>query len=400
MKNLKKLTAFVLALATVISVCAFGVSAQEEKITDPQNFAEYQEMLDQQGYPAMTTEQFVNAVKKGFGIYRKLTFRGDEPVEHFNFVTDELIQELCKEIADETGLDLLLMTSNLPESNNYVALVMDTFQIDTVALREVVFEIKDEQYAKGNGLLGKLFYFFGVYLSVIEKCEAYCLPAEGRTEEFYEIHLGITMRDGATEVVGTGIIINTETGEVFDDHGRGLVGTGYNFSTAEMLVYTLPNAWVRDFGFCFLYDLFSYTTPFFFYETRRIKFDYEGKDWMVQVWKGNYLVSNGAEVGVYNRDRIRFGSFYDCVNDEDMLEMSMQLYHDDDLIFERENQLHWWLTGFRISDVLYPADSMTLNFSITMKDAEMLDAFCKSIDKHYKKDMSYTVDGLTVTVVW
>lgn len=400
MKNLKKLTAFVLALATVISVCAFGVSAQEEKITDPKNLAEYKEMLDQQGYPAMTTEQFVNAVKKGFGVYRKLTFRGDEPVEHFNFVTDEIIQSFCKEIADETGLDLLLMTSNLPESNNYVAMVMDTFQIDTVALREAAFKIKDEKYAEGNSLLGKLFYFFGVYLSIIEKCEAYCAPAPELGKDCYEIHLRITMRDGATEDKETGIIINTATGEVFDRYGNGLVGTGYNFSTADMLVYTLPNAWVRDFGFCFLYDLFSYTTPFFFYETRRIKFDYEGKDWMVQVWKGNYLVSNGAEVGLYNRDKIRFGTLYDCASDEDMLEMSMQLYHGDEFIFGRESQKHWWLTGFRISDTLYTANSMTLKFTITMKDAEMLKAFCESIDKHYKKDMSYTVDGLTVSVVW
>ena len=400
MKNLKKLTAFVLALATVISVCAFGVSAQEEKITDPQNLAEYKEMLDQQGYPAMTSEQFVNAVKKGFGVYRKLTFRGDEPVEHFNFVTDEIIQSFCKEIADETGLDLLLMTSNLPESNNYVAMVMDTFQIDTVALREAAFKIKDEKYAEGNSLLGKLFYFFGVYLSVIEKCEAYCVPAPELGKDCYEIHLRITMRDGATEGKETGIIINTATGEVFDRYGNGLVGTGYNFSTADMLVYTLSNAWVRDFGFCFLYDLFSYTTPFFFYETRRIKFDYEGKDWMVQIWKGNYLVSNGAEVGLYNRDKIRFGTLYDCASDEDMLEMSMQLYHGDEFIFGRENQKHWWLTGFRISDTLYTANSMTLKFTITMKDAEMLKAFCESIDRHYKKDMSYTVDGLTVSVVW
>ena len=63
-------------------------------------------------------------------------------------MTDELIQQLCAYIADETGLDLLLMTSNMPESNNYVAFVMDTFEIDTVAFRESVFEIKDEKYAE------------------------------------------------------------------------------------------------------------------------------------------------------------------------------------------------------------------------------------------------------------
>ncbi len=399
MKSLKKSTAFILALATVISVCAFSVSGTEG-IKDPQNLTEYKQMLDEQGYPAITSEQFVSFLKKTNKIYRQATLRGDVPQEHFTFETDELIKELCSYIAEETSLDLLLMIENLPESNNYVAFVMDTFEIDTVALRETVFKIKDEKYAEGNNLLGKIFYFFGVYLSVIEKCEAYCVPAFELGNGCYEIRLRITMRDGAYEEKETGIIIDTKTGEIFDRYGNGIIGTGYNFSTAEMLVYTLPNMWVRNFGFCFLYDLFSYTTPFFFYETRRIKFDYAGKEWMVQVWKGNYLVSNGAEVGIYNRDKIRFGTFYDCVNDGDMLEMSMALSHGDDIIFERENQKHWWLTGFKISDTLYSADSMTLRFSLTMKDEEMLKAFTKSLDRHYKKDISYTVDGLTVNVIW
>lgn len=400
MKNLKKITAFILALATVISVCAFSVSGASEEITEPKNLIEYKEMLDQEGYPALSTEQFMNALKKAFKAYRKITFREGEPMDRFDFTTDALIQELCGYIADETGLDLLLMTSNMPESNNYVAFVVDTFQIDTVALRDAAFKIKDEQYAKGNNLFGKIFHFFGVYLSVIEKCEAYCIPAFDVGDGCYEICLSITMRDGLTEIKNTGIILDTKTGEIFDRYGNGIVGTGYNFSTSEMLVYTLPNMWVRDFGFCFLYDLFSYTTPFFFYNTRRIKFDYEGKEWMVQVWKGNYLISNGSEVGIYNRDRLRFGSYYDCVSDEDMLEMSMQLYKDDKLLFERENQKHWWLTGFQISDTLYAAETMTVKFSITMKDEEMLKAFTKSLDTFHKNHITYTVDGLTVNAEW
>jgi hypothetical protein len=121
---------------------------------------------------------------------------------------------------------------------------------------------------------------------------------------------------------------------------------------------------------------------------------------MIQLWKGNYLVSNGAEVGIYARDAKGIGSYYDCATDEQMMEMSMELYHGDDLIFSRPKQFHWWLTGFRIDDTLYPAGSMTLKFSIDMKNEEMLKAFCRAIDKHYKKDMTYTVDGLKVNVIW
>ena len=121
---------------------------------------------------------------------------------------------------------------------------------------------------------------------------------------------------------------------------------------------------------------------------------------MIQIWKGNYLVSNGAEIGIYSRESYRAGSFYDCATDEQMMKMSMELYHGDDLLFSRPETLHWWMTGFRISDTLYPASSMTLRFTIEMQSEEMLKAFCNAIDKHYKKDIFYTVDGLTVSVTW
>ena len=83
-----------------------------------------------------------------------------------------------------------------------------------------------------------------------------------------------------------------------------------------------------------------------------------------------------------------------------MMNMSMELYHGDDLILERPEQLHWWLTGFKISDRLYPANKLTLDFTIKMQSEEMLDAFCEAVENHYRHDMEYTVDGLTVNVVW
>jgi len=182
--------------------------------------------------------------------------------------------------------------------------------------------------------------------------------------------------------------------------GGSILGIGFEFSYEELLLYAQTNVWMRDFGFTVLYDLFCYTTPFFFYNTRRIKFDYNGLEWMVQIWKGNYLVSNGAEVGIYNRQPGSFGTYYDCANDEQMLNMSMKLYHGDDLILERPEQLHWWITGFKISDTLYPARHLTLDFTIEMPDEEMLAAFCEAVDNHYRNDMTYTVDGLKVNVIW
>ena len=396
----KKLTAIILTIAILITTCTSLIAgASEKEITQPRNLTEYTKFLEQEGYPALTTEQMMSVMKRINSAYRFMTGRGGTPQEHFNFTVDEILNDICVSIAKDTGLDLLMMTSRLPETNQFSAFVVDTFDIDTAALRNKFMSLREEASAQGKSLESKLYYFLAVYFSVIVECKAHCIPEEGE-ENIYEIALDITMRDGFERRVTTGIMVNTETGEVYDRYGNGMVGTGYNFNIGETLVYTTVTSWTRDFGFCLFYDIFSYTTPFFFYDTRRIKFEYDGLEWMIQIWKGNYLVSNGAEIGIYSRDNYKIGSFYDCATDEQMMKMSMELYHGDDKLFSRPETLHWWMTGFKISDTLYPASSMTLKFTIEMQSEEMLKAFCKAIDRHYMKDMSYTVDGLTVSVTW
>lgn len=400
MKYVKKITALLLALAIGFSVCSVSFTTAAEEAKEPKNLIEYKEMLDEEGYPAMTTEQFMGIAGRLNSVCRTLTGRGNIPQEHFNFVVDEILQEACGYIADETGLDVLLMLANLPETNQYAEFVVSTFNIDTASMRDEIYKIRDKIYDGGQQNLAYVFHLLGVYLSIIDECKAYCAPYDEWGNDWYEVHLKITMRDGTAEDVATGMMINPETGEICGKNDDGMFGIGYNFSVYELLVYAPVNVWMRDFGFTAAYDLFCYTTPFFFYNTRRIKFDYEGREWMIQIWKGNYLVTNGAEVGIYNRDAKKFGSYYDCAGDEDMMKMSMELYHGDELIFERPEQTHWWLTGFKVSDTLYPAETMTLRFSIEMKDEAMLSAFCKAVENHYKQDMTYTVDGLTVNVVW
>lgn len=395
-KIVTKITATVLVFILCFSTVIPAASALDWN-NGPSNFDEYREVIENGGIPTLTTKQFYdmyNALEK---IFRLLTGRGFTTGERFNFVMDEMLVDICGDIADETGFDIALVGSNLPGINSLPEFVTGTFNVDTAALREKIYELRFEQDAQGNWVMAGLYYFLGMYFSVIEECKAYCEPVE---ENCYEIHLQITLKDGAVEDLGTGMLINTETKTLYGRDDNGFLGIGFNFDYGELLVYTMVNVWMRDFGFMVFYDVFSYTTPVFFYNTRRIKFDYDGLEWMIQIWKGNYVVSNGAEVGIYTREPGSFGTYYNCANDEQMMNMSMKLYHGDELILERPEQLHWWLTGFKISDVFYPAHSQTLDFTIEMKDEAMLEAFCEAIDNHYRRDMKYTVDGLKVNVIW
>ncbi len=398
MKITKRIVALILALIMSFSAC-FVTSNAAFDISQPSNFEEYADFLND-GYPAISSKQFLAVVKAFNTVFRFLTGRGFIEQEHFNFTADEMLTEICTYMADETGFDILMLISSFPETNQYAEFVVETFNIDTAVMRDEILKIRDDMDAQSNFAAAALFHFLAVYMSIIDKCEAYCVPFDEMGEGNYEIYLRIITRDGTQETIGTGVIVDTVNNEIRGKDESGFLGIGYHLSTSELLLYAQVNVWMRDFGFTFLYDLFCYTTPFFFYNTRRIKFDYDGLEWMVQIWKGNYLVSNGAEVGLYNRQPGSFGTYYDCATDEQMMNMSMKLYHGEDLIFERPEQEHWWLTGFKISDTLYPARTMTLDFSIEMKDEQMLEAFCEAVENHYRHDMTYTVDGLTVNVIW
>lgn len=386
----KKILSLILALSIVLTACPIYLVSAEEKAEEPKNFEEYAQILEDEGYTAQSSnKKTVFSALNGKNLFR---------YQRFNFVTDEVVGEICDHIKEESSLDLVGIITSVPKTNQGVEFVVETFDIDTAAMRDALYEIRFKMDEQGNQPMAVLFYYMGLYFSVIDECKAYCIPLE--EENVYEIALDIKLRDGAVETITTGVVFNSVTGQAYGKSGNGILGTGYSFSIPEALLYAQVNAWTRDFGFMLFYDIFSYTTPFFFYETRRIKFDYDGLEWMIQIWKGNYIISNGAEVGIYSRDAGKFGTYYDCATDDQMMEMSMELYHGDDLIFSRPKQLHWWLTGFRITDETYPASSMTLKFSIDMKDEEMLNAFCNAVENHYKKDMTYTVDGLTVNVVW
>ena len=122
---------------------------------------------------------------------------------------------------------------------------------------------------------------------------------------------------------------------------------------------------------------------------------------MIQIWKGNYLmITNGGELGVYNREKWRFGTYYDCAKDEELMDMTMELSHGDEVLFTVGPEKHWWLTGFKAGKTLYLPDTLTLRFSIDFPNAEMRKAFTDAVDRHILHDVRYTLNGNTVSAVW
>lgn len=362
---------------------------------------EYKNFLLKFSRPSITTEQFLNFMGIVNFMARLITGRAFIPEEHLNITVDAFTQEISNQINDKTGIDLVSFAQNLPDICRPVDIVTDVLRLDTTAIRDEFYAERDKLYADGDEIISYLYHFLGMYFSVIAEIEVYSSPVESR-ENTTELVLRIHFKDGNSEDFYPGVYINTVTGEFTNRDDSGMFGSGFNFNLNEAITYATVNCWMRNFGFCVTYDILANSMPIFFrYNTRRFHFEYDGLEWMIQIWKGNYLIANGGEVGLYNRDPAnKFGSFYNCATDDQLLEMSLQIYAGDELLVNQQPQPHWWVNGFSLSNRIYLPGSLTMKFTVTMRDEEMLDAFTEAIEKNVMNDVNYTVDGLTVYVIW
>lgn len=202
------------------------------------------------------------------------------------------------------------------------------------------------------------------------------------------------------EPISPGLFYDPEKEVICGPNGRGMLYIGFDYDIRQGIFYTPLYPWQRNFGFNKLYDAFAPLMNLV-YDTMRIKFEYGEYDWMVQLWKGRYGITTGAEIGVYHKAKGSSGNKpYDCASDENMLLMSFELLKDGEHYFSREEQYHWWLTGFVLGD-LYSYKNLTLLSTITFKDEEMRDAFLTALyTQGYTEGMNCSTEGLKVRFDW
>lgn len=148
--------------------------------------------------------------------------------------------------------------------------------------------------------------------------------------------------------------------------------------------------WQKNFGFNEVYDAFAPVTMMY-YDTVRTTFEYGGKEWLIQTWKGQYgMAFVGGEVGVYTRSLDSIGSHYVCADKSDWLNMEMAFMWDEyetgeyRAVFNRDYEKYWWATGFVVG---FPNGSLRQTLKefrlvthITFKDTEMANAFCEAFE--------------------
>lgn len=179
---------------------------------------------------------------------------------------------------------------------------------------------------------------------------------------------------------------------------------GYHYEARQDIFSTTPYAPQKLFGYTTFYDL---SAPFFnmVFDYETIYFNYNAKTWLIEIWKGQYGLNAGCELGVYVAEDIVSPDKYDSTlftpaDTADWPDIALELNQMTGANRASYTQLghmterHWWLTIFKPGTFVKPRD-LFLNTAIRFRNSHMMRSFLESFENTLP-DTSYRVNGLTV----
>lgn len=180
-----------------------------------------------------------------------------------------------------------------------------------------------------------------------------------------------------SSVAGVGISLAQSNEEMDDVFGI----AGYDYDPKQDIFYSTLDPWQKKFGYCRLYD--EALAPLsMIIDCEPITFECYGKKWMIELWKGQYALNTGCEIGFY-QEVVGLGiagfdgSFYKSVKDDDMMYMACSLKKKGKELFYREDK-HWWLTGFKMGEFSQPSE-LTMDIAIQFNDLNICYSFINAL---------------------
>ena len=388
----KRTLAILLAIITIFSASIFPASAEKKELKTYQlpevhSYSYYYH----NGIHAPLLTDFLDAAKKLNRAVVCLTGITIFDEDTLDFTADGFADEILKILAEESFADGYEFANGLPMPNKSSQMVIDILKIDVPSKVDELESKIRECNKNGETVKSLMFLVYQTYLKQVQSVYVYDQKINDTT---YQMICEMTYKYGGTERYELDFYYDTEKQLYYSGNDTGLFGLGFHFDLRTNTLYATVHPWQRNFGFCLTYDLLA-NIIVMDYDTERVKFTYGGKDWMIQFWKGRYFVCPGAEVGIYNRDEKKFGTIYNCANDDELMNMYLELYHEDELIFSEGPMMHWWITGFDLNDKYYLPESLTSKGFIDFPSEEMANLFMKSAKK--KLRLKTSQEGVRVS---
>lgn len=174
---------------------------------------------------------------------------------------------------------------------------------------------------------------------------------------------------------------------------------GFSYLPCKDLFTSNLDAWQREFGYQTLYDRNAAHFGIVL-DSLPVYFDYDGRTWLMEFWKGQYGINLGGEIGLYRADQIvapnrRERTLFSSVTNPEMLLCTLEILENNRPVFQLTRR-HWWLTGFRMGRFTSP-DKLTLHASVTFANYPMMQSFIRGLLETGCSERDIRICGLTVS---
>jgi len=175
---------------------------------------------------------------------------------------------------------------------------------------------------------------------------------------------------------------------------------GFKYDHSQDIIYSRMHALQRLVGYTWAYDVATPSGSMII-DCEPIYFTGFGRHWMIELWKGQYGLETGAEIGLYNSmlPSKRAGSepntfdqdasnpeirlyknlgamperfkFFNCASNLDiqLFRLSFTLKKNGNKLFSRGPEHHWWLTGFKWGE--FTRDTTHLSMDVTIEFTQL-----------------------------
>ena len=175
---------------------------------------------------------------------------------------------------------------------------------------------------------------------------------------------------------------------------------GFLYNREKNIFHARINAIQRRFGYCKAYDALS---PAFgmAIDCEPIYFEYRGRQWLIELWKGQYGITCGGEVGVYKAPFFCLAKspeqiLYKKIRRSEFMKIGMQIFSPQGELITNKGR-HWWMTGFRLGECIAP-NELSMEVTIEFPDINMRGAFLQALREKGYRGSRMAVAGKTVFI--
>lgn len=174
---------------------------------------------------------------------------------------------------------------------------------------------------------------------------------------------------------------------------------GYVYHCCCGFFSSTVDAWQKAGGYTWAYDRLAPRFQMVF-DSLPVYFNYRGRTWLIEFWKGQYGINAGAEIGIYHSDRLLSESecrsaHFKAAGEDEMLPCTLRLCLENGACV-KISERHWWLTAF-LPGVFANPSGLCLKAALCFNNREMLEAFYRGLCRAGYPKEKITVQNLCLS---